>query len=373
MSLQKQITLLVSGLLVSMSLVILLFSVSGANKNFTVERLTALDSSNQEVIKAQAPSNKKGTDLAITLAKARTSFSSTIIFVWLIVIILGTIITYRLVGKSLGSLVKLQKTMSRLDTRNIGKQIEIDPSQPQEVQALSTSYNEMTTRLDESFLKQKNFINNAAHELKTPLAVIITYAQLLQMTADESDQESQKMTDAILSSCDKLSMTLEQLLLLANDNLLQLTDSISTDYIINDVFTELKEQALEKQICLVNKSQKNNQIKGNQVMLGVVVKNLVENAIKYGDEASDVTVMTKVSNDILTVEVRNTGQEIMEDEVESIFDPFYRGQKVSNQIIGNGLGLALVKKIIESHTGEVACTIHGKEICFHFSIPTRQI
>ncbi|MGX7244678.1 sensor histidine kinase [Enterococcus quebecensis] len=372
MSLQKQITFLVSGLLICMSLIMLLFSVTGANKNFSVERLTRIDSkvvdsSVEKTTPALSP--KEGKDLGVTLAKARISFSSSIAFVWLVVIIVGTFVTYKLVGKSLGSLVKLQKTMSDLDTRNIGKQIKIDQKQPQEVQALSMSYNDMTARLDESFLKQKNFVNNAAHELKTPLAVIITYAQLLQMNIEESDEESKKITDAILSSCDKLSITVEQLLLLANDNLLELTDSVSTDYLINDAFTELSLQAFDKEIRLKNKSSKNIQLRGNKIMLGVALKNLIENAVKYGDRDSVVTVSATASKELLTFEVRNSGQEILEEELERIFEPFYRGQKNNNQIIGNGLGLALVKKIIENHAGEVSCTVKGKEICFRFSIP----
>ncbi|WP_086312136.1 hypothetical protein A5821_003416 [Enterococcus sp. 7F3_DIV0205] len=376
MSLQKQITLLVSSLLVGMSLIMLLFSVSGANKNFSLERLTHIapemaDSSTEATVSELTP--KEGNELGATLAKARKAFSSKIILVWLIVIIIGTIITYKLVGKSLGSLVNLQKTMLNVSTRNIGKQIDINQKQPQEVKELSLSFNEMSARLDESFIKQKNFVNNAAHELKTPLAVIITYTQLLQMNLNENDYESKKMTDAILSSCDKFSITLEQLLILANDNLLQLTDQINIDELIHDVFIGLKTQATEKQIHLQKKSAKNSQFKGNQAMLAVAVKNLVENAIKYGDEESSVTVTVNTFGKNLIVEVRNNGQEILEEELESIFEPFYRGKKINNQAIGNGLGLALVKKIIQSHSGEVSCSIQSKAACFCFSIPIQNV
>ncbi|MBO0473745.1 hypothetical protein IGL98_001103 [Enterococcus sp. DIV0840] len=367
MSLQKQITLLVSGLLISMSLIMLLFSVSGANKNFSVQRLARIESA---VVDSSVKPDEVS-ELGMTLAKARMSFSSSLIFVWVIVIVVGTFITYKLVGRSLGSLVSLQKTMSRLDTENIGKKIDVDQKQPKEVQALSMSYNEMTARLDESFIKQKNFVNNAAHELKTPLAVIITYTQLLQMNL-ESDEESNKMTEAILSSCDKLSITLEQLLVLANDNLLQLADTISTDYLINEAFADVSLQALDRKIHLENKSQKDSQFKGNKSMLSVALKNLVENAVKYGDEDSTVTVTTISTKKDITFEVENSGQVIKEEEIERIFEPFYRGQSINNQIIGNGLGLALVKKIIENHSGKVSCSTQGKEVTFRFSIPIRE-
>jgi len=371
MSLQKQITLLVSGILISMSLIMLLFSVSGANKNFSVQRLTRLESavtdSNSEPAKSDIEVNNDS-ELGMILAKSRMAFSSSLILVWLIVIVVGTFITYKLVGKNLSSLVSLQKTMSDLDTRNIGKKIAIDQKQPKEVQALSTSYNEMTARLDESFIKQKNFVNNAAHELKTPLAVIITYAQLLQMNL-ESDEESNKMTEAILSSCDKLSITLEQLLVLANDNLLQLTDTISTDNLITDTLNDLSLQALDRNIHLENKSQKDSQFIGNQSMLSVALKNLVENAIKYGDEGSSVTVTAMSTKQDITFEVKNSGQALKEEEIGRIFEPFYRGQSINNQIIGNGLGLALVKKIIENHSGKVSCHTQGEKVYFRFSIP----
>ena len=372
MSLQKQITLLVSGILTSMLLIMLVFSVSGANKNFTVERLTQIDPRfTDSTIESSVSTdvNKDDTELNYTLAKARLAFSSNIIFVWLILMIVGTWITYRLVGKSLQSLVNLQNTMENLDTRNIGKQININQKQPREVQALSTSYNEMTARLDESFLKQKNFVHNAAHELKTPLAVIITYTQLLQMNADEAGMEHKKMTEAILASCDKLSKTQEQLLLLANDNLLQLTDTIDTQYLINESFNELKSHATDKGMILKNNNSKNYSFKGNQVMLSVVLKNLIENAIKYGEADSEVTVSTKVVTKQIYFEVKNQGQEIKEAEIDRIFEPFYRGEKNTTQIIGNGLGLSLVKKIVEDHGGEVICKAQGKEIIFSFFVP----
>jgi len=371
-SLQKQITLLVSGILTSMLLIMLVFSVSGANKNFTVERLTQIDPRfTDSTIESSVSTdlNKDDTELNYTLAKARLAFSSNIIFVWLILMIVGTWITYRLVGKSLQSLVNLQNTMENLDTRNIGKQININQKQPREVQALSTSYNEMTARLDESFLKQKNFVHNAAHELKTPLAVIITYTQLLQMNADEAGMEHKKMTEAILASCDKLSKTQEQLLLLANDNLLQLTDTIDTQYLINESFNELKSHATDKGMILKNNNSKNYSFKGNQVMLSVVLKNLIENAIKYGEADSEVTVSTKVVTKQIYFEVKNQGQEIKEAEIDRIFEPFYRGEKNTTQIIGNGLGLSLVKKIVEDHGGEVICKAQGKEIIFSFFVP----
>lgn len=372
MSLQKQITLLVSGILTSMLLIMLMFSVSGANKNFTVERLTQIDPRFTDLtIENNIPTdvNKEDVELNHMLAKARIAFSSNIMLVWLVLIIIGTLITYKLVGKSLQSLVNLQKTMENLDTGNIGKQISLDEKQPREVQALSMSYNEMTARLDESFLKQKNFVHNAAHELKTPLAVIITYTQLLQMNAAEADLEHKKMTEAILSSCDKLSKTQEQLLLLANDNLLQLTDTIDAQYLINELFNELKSHAIDKGMVLKNNNSKNYSFKGNKVMLSVALKNLIENAIKYGEADSEITVFTRVSAKQIYFEVKNQGQEITEAEIDRIFEPFYRGEKNTNQIIGNGLGLSLVKKIVEDHGGEVFCKPQGKEVLFSFSIP----
>lgn len=107
-------------------------------------------------------------------------------------------------------------------------------------------------------------------------------------------------------------------------------------------------------------------------MLSVALKNLVENAIKYGDECSSVTVTANVVKQDITFEVKNSGQAIKEEEIDRIFEPFYRGQGINNQIIGNGLGLALVKKIIENHAGKVSCSTQGKEVYFRFSIPIQE-
>ncbi|EOL46627.1 sensor histidine kinase [Enterococcus phoeniculicola] len=371
MSLQKQITLVVSGLLTCMSLVMLLFSVISANRSFSVERLNTIDSNEIAQTTKNVDSNSTGDVLGVTLAKAKTSYSSTILFVWIIVIIIGTFLTYKLVGKKLQSLMTLEKTMSTVDVNKIGKQMPIDKSQPKEVQTLSASFNEMTMRLDESFVKQKNFVHNAAHELKTPLSVIVTYTQLLQMNTENADEEENKITEAILLSCDKLDTTLEQLLLLANDNLLQLTDSILMNDLIKETFQLLTDQAKGKQMVLENKSPKGIAFKGNKVMIGVAIKNLIENAIKYGDKESTVTVFTHVKEKTIFFEVKNFGHEILTRELPYVFEPFYRGEKTSTTVVGSGLGLSLVKKIIESHSGKVNCSIQGKEVSFSFSIPSK--
>lgn len=366
MSLQKKITLVVSLVLITTLLTMLFFSVSGVINIYSVEQLTNLIPEGTTAPAASISVTEENI-LVRNLNIARNAFSSRLVFVLLIVIIVGIFVTYQLVGKSLKSLVNLKTSMSNLDTKNLEEKISINKKQPAEIQTLATSYNGMIQRLNESFSKQKHFVNNAAHELKTPLSVVTTYAQIIQM--NHPDTELVKMTDAILVSCEKLALTLEQLLILANDNLLELTDDVATNDLILQSFDNVKGLADARGIRLENSNTHHFQFKGNQVMLEVALNNLIENAVKYSTENAFVSVETRLKNNCIQIDITNQSQLLQLEELELIFEPFYRGQENDSQIVGNGLGLALVKKIAESHHGSVTCTIHNKEITFCLELP----
>ncbi|MBO0440312.1 sensor histidine kinase [Candidatus Enterococcus ikei] len=371
MSLQKRITLLVSIVLMSMLALMVYFSLNSAVVLFSVEQLGAgsatshSDLSNAED-SARIVLKPEGLNKQVAVAQ-RKFYMRTIIFL-IILGVVGIVATYLLVERSLKSLVNLQKAMNKLDSSILGKELLVEDSQPVEIQKLATSFNEMNIRLKDSFVRQKLFLDNAAHELRTPLTVITTYAQLLQMQHTNYSKEDQKIIETILFSCSKLEGILTQLLLISNENEIEIEENIDSNALIMEVSSELSDKAQEKQMVIRNISNHSYVFNGNRVLMALVFKNLIDNAIKYGSSNSVVEIDVKDMDTFIQFSVKNYGIGIKQEDKKKIFEPFYRVEELDRQVKGSGLGLALVKKIIEKHSGKIRCVSEGNEVTFLFTL-----
>lgn len=213
----------------------------------------------------------------------------------------------------------------------------------------------------EAFEKQQQFISDASHELKTPLAVIRTNVDVLLQSPKEDAEENHKWLSYIKSEVGRMSKLTNDLLYLTqmsgdeSQNLLNSTFDI-TDTVENHLLG-LEALAFEKKIQFDYDLEPNITMYGNQSQISQVIMILLDNAIKYTDEGGKIDISLKKSTHHINFDVSNTGAGIDEDDLPHIFERFYRADKVRSRNEGSyGLGLAIAKAIVDQHQGKISCS-----------------
>ena len=289
-----------------------------------------------------------------------------------IIILLSSVCTYFLTKKALTPLQKLTSEVSQIQAQNLSTQLEV-PNSKDEIAQLTSSFNEMLTRLDNAFSTQKQFSANAAHELRTPLAVLQTNLEVFEKKQEPEMVEYQQLFTMIKEQTARLSQLVGTLLDMTNLKSVPRTDHVSLEELVDEVFCDLDPVAEKAGISIHfddNSSQDwhtdvhtpdasalNNNIRnitGSYVLLYRAVYNLVENAIKYNRPNGSVTVSVKEKNGQAMILVKDTGIGISPENQKKIFDPFFRVDKSRSRAMGGaGLGLALVDSIAREHGGSV--------------------
>lgn len=289
-----------------------------------------------------------------------------------IIILLSSVCTYFLTKKTLTPLQKLTSEVSQIQAQNLSTQLAV-PNSKDEIAQLTSSFNEMLTRLDNAFSTQKQFSANAAHELRTPLAVLQTNLEVFEKKQEPEMVEYQQLFTMIKEQTARLSQLVGTLLDMTNLKSVPRTDHVSLEELVDEVFCDLDPVAEKAGISIHfddNSSQDwhtdvhtpdasalNNNIRnitGSYVLLYRAVYNLVENAIKYNRPNGSVTVSVKEKNGQAMILVKDTGIGISPENQKKIFDPFFRVDKSRSRAMGGaGLGLALVDSIAREHGGSV--------------------
>ena len=289
-----------------------------------------------------------------------------------IIILLSSVCTYFLTKKALTPLQKLTSEVSQIQAQNLSTQLAV-PNSKDEIAQLTSSFNEMLTRLDNAFSTQKQFSANAAHELRTPLAVLQTNLEVFEKKQEPEMVEYQQLFTMIKEQTARLSQLVGTLLDMTNLKSVPRTDHVSLEELVDEVFCDLDPVAEKAGISIHfddNSSQDwhtdvhtpdasvlNNNIRnitGSYVLLYRAVYNLVENAIKYNRPNGSVTVSVKEKNGQAMILVKDTGIGISPENQKKIFDPFFRVDKSRSRAMGGaGLGLALVDSIAREHGGSV--------------------
>ena len=286
-----------------------------------------------------------------------------------IIILLSSVCTYFLTKKALTPLQKLTSEVSQIQAQNLSTQLAV-PNSKDEIAQLTSSFNEMLARLDNAFSTQKQFSANAAHELRTPLAVLQTNLEVFEKKQEPEMVEYQQLFTMIKEQTARLSQLVGTLLDMTNLKSVPRTDHVSLEELVDEVFCDLDPVAEKAGISIhfddsssqdwhtdvhtPDASALNNNIRnitGSYVLLYRAVYNLVENAIKYNRPNGSVTVSVKEKNGQAMILVKDTGIGISKEHQERIFERFYRVDKSrSKSTGGTGLGLAIVKHIIaKSH------------------------
>ena len=278
-----------------------------------------------------------------------------------IIILLSSVCTYFLTKKTLTPLQKLTSEVSQIQAQNLSTQLAV-PNSKDEIAQLTSSFNEMLARLDNAFSTQKQFSANAAHELRTPLAVLQTNLEVFEKKQEPEMVEYQQLFTMIKEQTARLSQLVGTLLDMTNLKSVPRTDHVSLEELVDEVFCDLASVAEQKEVELIQQ-EGDCIITGSYLLLYRAVYNLVENAIKYNHSGGKVTVNIHPSEEItdtstsvnyVFLEVSDTGIGIPPEYQEKIFTPFFRVDKSRSRAMGGaGLGLALVSEIVRQHNGQV--------------------
>ena len=267
--------------------------------------------------------------------------------------LLGGVITFFISGHALKPLCDFSKKIEEVQAQNLSDS-RIEENKFSELNQLSVSYNKMLERLSEAFKMQRQFTANAAHELRTPLAVMQLQIDLYNSSKHpDNDTSAQQTISMITEQTERLSKMVRTLLDMSELQTIARDEEIAIAALVEEVLADLEPLAQEKGINLIEKCD-NVLLMGSDILIYRLVYNLVENAIKYNFSGGTVTVTATQQNSQLHLTVEDTGNGIPEELKERIFEPFFRLDKSrSRELGGVGLGLALVREIVMVHNGSI--------------------
>jgi len=280
--------------------------------------------------------------------------------------ILGTAAVYFVTGQALRPLRLLTSKVNTIDEHNLSMRLP-EATSNDEINHLTDGFNRMLSRLDDAFLRQKRFTANAAHELKTPLATLKTGIQVLEADTGASLADYKKQNQMMLESTDRLAGIVDDLLVLASagENRGEEKETILLEPLFEAICSELEPRLEQKRMtCHIDCG--NLAVEGNPAYLYRAFFNLFDNACKYGNENGNISVKAARHSDHVEVLLWDDGPGIAKTHLPYIFDAFYRVDKSRSRAIGgSGLGLSIVKTMIEASDGEISVQSDGKSgTCF---------
>lgn len=247
--------------------------------------------------------------------------------------------------------------------------ITLDNRSQDELHEMEKTFNEMIDYQKENYEMQEIFVSDASHELKTPISIIKSYAQLLERRGTENPSIVKESLDAINSEAERMQKLVEQMLALAKNKDVSNVENINITNLLEETIAIFK-GAYGREINFYPAS-KGYEIQGNQDQLKQVFYILIDNALKYSDKNVDVTV--EIKDDNLVIFVRDYGQGIPDEEKDRLFERFYRMDKARNRNTGGtGLGLAIAKTITTSHGGSLSVeSVLGEGSTFIVALPLK--
>lgn len=289
------------------------------------------------------------------------------------VTLLSAAIAYFVSGRALQPLRRFTAQAEKINQDSLVR-VRLDESTIQEFRQLSHAVNGMLDRLAHSFDLQRQFAGNAAHELRTPLALMQTKLELFCEEHADADAETMQMAAFQMEQLDRLSALVRTLLSMSNLQSVPRTDEIALAPLAEEILTDLAPLAQENQVTLRQDCEEVSMV-GSDALIYRLLFNLIENAIKYNKPGGAVFVSVKQADENVILEVADTGSGIPADCMESIFEPFFRVDKSrSRQMGGVGLGLALVREIARLHGGSVRAEARAEGgTAFRVVLPRQQM
>lgn len=267
-----------------------------------------------------------------------------------IVVVIAGFVTYRLVDKFLEPITDLKNRMKEVNVQNLSKQIEVKET-GDEIEEITVSFNDMIIRLSRLFGEEKSFLQNAAHELRTPLAVLKTKIDVFKKNENNTIEDYQKMLASVTEYNDRMSHLVQMLLQIQESQTVERKDEINIYDLIDEVIMDLSIYIDEKHLSVTEEGDR-AQIIGSDLLMYRVFYNLIENAIKYNVDGGYINVFINENEDEVVIKIEDSGRGIESDK-KKIFEAFYRERRTANESNGVGLGLHLVKQIIKLHSGTI--------------------
>ena len=281
------------------------------------------------------------------------------LIITILLALLGGVVTYFISGHALRPIREFSDKIEEVQAQNLSDS-RIEENNVKELNQLGISYNKMLERLSEAFEIQRQFTANAAHELRTPLALMQVQLDLYNSASHPgNDADTLQTIKMVTEQNDKLNRMVKTLLDMSELQTVGRDDKIILDAIVEEVLADLEPLAVEKNIKLIGKCEDATMI-GSDILIYRLVYNLVENAIKYNHPLGQVTVTAYQRNKHVYLSVEDTGSGIPKELRERVFEPFFRVDKArSRELGGVGLGLAFVREIVRVHDGSI-CIKSGK-------------
>ena len=292
-----------------------------------------------------------GDELTIVVHGAQEDFRATNWYITAAVTLLRGVLAYFVSGRALKPLRAFASRVEKVQMNNLADMRIQDDGLP-EFRQLSRSFNDMLGRLGRAFEAQKQFIGNAAHELRTPLSLMQAQIELFSDEHTEIMPETAEFLTLLREQVERMTQMTKTLLEMSGLQTVARDDRIELSPMIEEIFTDLEPLAEQNEITLAHDGD--GVLTGSDTLIYRLLFNLTENAVKYNRTGGDVRVsVTKEARDIL-IRVSDTGSGVQEEYRSSIFQPFFRVDKSRSRAMGGaGLGLALVSEIVRQHNGQV--------------------
>ena len=298
-------------------------------------------------------------EFSVQVYNNKADYKRNSLIITVLLALLGGVVTYFISGHALRSIREFSDKIEEVQAQNLSDS-RIEENNVKELNQLGISYNKMLERLSEAFEIQRQFTANAAHELRTPLALMQVQLDLYNSASHPgNDADTLQTIKMVTEQNDKLNRMVKTLLDMSELQTVGRDDKIILDAIVEEVLADLEPLAVEKNIKLIGKCEDATMI-GSDILIYRLVYNLVENAIKYNHPLGQVTVTAYQRNKHVYLSVEDTGSGIPKELRERVFEPFFRVDKSrSRELGGVGLGLALVREIVRVHDGSI-CIKSGK-------------
>ena len=292
-------------------------------------------------------------DFSVQVYNNKADYRKNSLIISAVLALLGGVATYFISGHALRPIREFSDKIEKVQAQNLADS-RIEENQVKELNQLSVSYNRMLERLSAAFEIQRQFTANAAHELRTPLALMQVQLDLYHSNSHPgNDADTVQMIKMVTEQNDRLNKMVKTLLDMSELQTVGRDDEIILDALVDEVLEDLEPLAEGKNIRLIGKCKDITMV-GSDILIYRLVYNLVENAIKYNHSGGQVTVTADRKEKHVYLSVEDTGAGIPEELKERVFEPFFRVDKSrSRELGGVGLGLALVREIVRVHDGSI--------------------
>ena len=362
LSLRFKITFVVTIIIILISTILTITSVHNANIIFlpTVNSINLKDNNEPTYKLGDKPINDSINEEvrykeSINISRLSYNFKYNAVLYMIIIIFVGSILIYFILGKMLNPVKKFSKQIEIINEYQLSDRVSGFNS-CEELGELQKSFNSMLDRLDRAFESKKRFSSDAAHELKTPLAVLKNSLDVLEIDENPSEEDYKYTVAIFKKQTERMISLVNNLFTMSEQKDYHFNDTVDINVIINDIIKDLSKEIEDKSLS-INIYGKSLSVKGNSVMLNHAISNIIQNAVKYNNKNGSIDIITEEVDKKCIITIKDTGVGIEKGKEKEIFEPFYRvDTSRSRKIGGAGLGLAITKDIISRHGGGVSYT-----------------